>query len=303
MKLLIADDDKTSCDMLVKMTRKWGYEPITVTDGEAAWQVLQQQQPPRILLIDWEMPKLNGLQLCQRIRSYTNSDPAYIIMLTARTETVDVVAALDMGANEYITKPFNLTELQARIQVGKRMLDLQQELNDAKELLAYKANYDVLTGLLNRRAIMEALNKEISRSFRQQQSLCIALTDVDFFKQVNDSYGHLAGDHVLFEMAQRISEQLRPYDSVGRYGGEEFLILFNSQIEGAKIVFERVRQVIANSAFKYQQHTLNITISCGFTVFNPPRDKRESMKLFDTADRALYQAKEHGRNKVIYLEK
>lgn len=301
MKLLIADDDEASSGLLERLTRKWGYDPIIAADGEAAWKVLQQQNPPRILLIDWEMPRLNGLELCQRIRLNSDSNPAYIIMLTARTETADIVSALDTGANEYITKPFNLIELQARIQVGKRMLDLQQELNQAKELLAFRANHDVLTGLLNRRAIMDALNKEIPRSFRQHQPLCIALTDVDYFKQVNDSYGHLAGDHILCEIAQRISSQLRPYDLVGRYGGEEFLLLFNSSREGANIVFERIRAAIANTSFNYQQHTLNITISSGFTIFNPSADERKSMELIDAADKALYKSKRSGRNNVVFL--
>ncbi len=303
MKLLIADDDRASSGLLDTMTCKWGYDPIVVANGELAWELMQQEYPPRILLIDWGMPKLNGLELCQRIRSQSGSNPAYIIMLTARAEPDDIVAGLDMGANDYITKPFNSTELQARLQVGKRMLSLQQELNQANDLLAFRASHDVLTGLFNRRAIMEALSKEVSRSFRQNQDLCIALIDIDFFKQVNDSYGHLTGDHVLSEIAQRISTQLRPYDVVGRYGGEEFLLLFNSSIEGGNIVLERIRIAIANTCFNYQQNTLNVTISSGFTIFNPSEGANDNMKLIDIADKALYMAKEGGRNKVFFLEK
>ncbi|MCK5715492.1 MAG: response regulator, partial [Nitrosomonadaceae bacterium] len=175
MKLLIADDDLTSRTLLESLALKWGYTPVLVEDGEAAWQVLQQENPPRLLLIDWEMPRLNGLSLCQRIRRQSSSDPAYIILLTARNEILDIVIGLEAGANEYITKPFNKIELQSRLQVGNRMLHLQAELNQAKEILAFQASHDVLTELLNRRAIMDALDKEIARAQRQPQTLCVAL--------------------------------------------------------------------------------------------------------------------------------
>ena len=300
MQLLIADDDLTSRTMLEGLTRQWGYEPIAVEDGEAAWQVLQQVKPPRLLLIDWEMPHLNGLGLCQRIRRSPDSNPAYIILLTARNESVDIVAGLEMGANEYITKPFNSIELQARLLVGKRMLDLQAELNQAKEQLAFQASHDVLTGLLNRRAIMDALNKEVARAQRQKQPLCVGLCDIDFFKRINDSHGHIAGDHILQEVAHLITEELRPFDWVGRYGGEEFLLVLNAAQDDAHKLLNRLRLVIANAAFSFAQQTLNVTISCGVTIYVPPEDDRDILTLIDTADKALYAAKKGGRNRVEF---
>ena len=299
MKLLIADDDLTSRVLLENLTRKWGWEPVVVEDGEAAWEVLQQDTAPRLLLIDWEMPRLNGLALCQRIRKQSDTDPAYIILLTSRNQTIDIVTGLEEGANDYITKPFNNVELQARVQVGKRMLGLQQELNQAKEMLAFQASHDVLTGLLNRRAIMEALYKELSRSFRQQQPLCIAMCDIDFFKKINDNYGHLAGDHVIREVTQRISSELRPYDLVGRYGGEEFLLVFNSSVQDAFKLLERMRLSIANTPFNYEKEVLKVTISSGVTVYDSFDDEGDKQVLIDQADKALYEAKENGRNRVV----
>ena len=299
MKLLIADDDLTSRVLLENLTRKWGWEPIVVEDGEAAWEVLQQDNSPRLLLIDWEMPHLNGLALCQRVRRQADTDPAYIILLTSRDETIDIVTGLEVGANDYITKPFNNVELQARVQVGKRMLGLQQELNLAKEKLAFQASHDVLTGLPNRRAIMEALDKEISRSYRQQQPLCVAMCDIDFFKHINDNYGHLAGDHVIREVTQRISAELRPYDMAGRYGGEEFLLVFNSPFKDAHKLLERIRLSIANTPFNYEKESLKVTISSGVTVYDSADEEGDRQVLIDAADKALYEAKENGRNRVV----
>jgi len=299
MKLLIADDDLTSRVLLENLARKWGWEPVVVEEGEAAWEVLQQDNSPRLLLIDWEMPRLSGLALCQRIRKQLNTDPAYIILLTSRDKTIDIVTGLHVGANDYITKPFNNVELQARIQVGKRMLGLQQELNQAKELLAFKACHDELTGLLNRGAIMESLDKELARSYRQKLPLCVAMCDIDLFKQINDNYGHIAGDHVIREVAQRIRAELRPYDLAGRYGGEEFLLVFNSSLQDAQKSLERIRLSISNTPFNYEKEVLKVTISCGVTVYDSFVNEGNKQVLIGAADKALYEAKENGRNKVV----
>jgi len=299
MKLLIADDDLTSRVLLENLSRKWGFEPVAVEDGLAAWEELEKEDSPRLLLIDWEMPRLTGLALCQRIRRKVDSNPVYIILLTSRNKTIDIVTGLEMGANDYVTKPFNNVELQARVQVGKRMLSLQQQLNEAKEKLAFQASHDVLTGLFNRRAVMEGLEKEIARADRQQQTLCVAMCDIDFFKKINDGYGHLAGDQVIREVSQRISSILRPYDIAGRYGGEEFLLVFAASKEDAFSLLERIRLAIAETAFAYEDDVLDVTISCGLTAFNPPEDERSAQVLIDCADKALYEAKHSGRNKVM----
>ncbi len=303
MKLLIAEDDSTSRVMLAAIVGKWGYEPIAVEDGEAAWTILQAEDPPRLLLLDWEMPVLDGLELCQRIRQQETNDHPYIILLTARNDTTDIVNGLHAGSNDYIAKPFENAELQARLHVGQRMLKLQAELNQVREDLAYQANHDVLTGLMNRRAVLQALEKEISRTQRTQETLCIALCDIDYFKQVNDSHGHPAGDAVLQEVARRMTATLRPYDHIGRYGGEEFLIVMNTRSDQMLNTFKRLRCAIAEEPFVIEQMTLSITMSFGISMLLPTSDERDAMLLIASADESLYKAKEMGRNCVVFSEK
>jgi diguanylate cyclase (GGDEF)-like protein len=300
MKILIAEDDPTSQMILIAVVSEWGYEPVAVEDGMQALSVLQAEDPPRILLLDWEMPKLNGLALCQKIREVETSNPPYIILLTGRSQTEDIVKGLKAGANDYIAKPFENAELQARLQVGRRMLDLQYELNRAKEAMAFLANYDELTGLMNRRAVMKAMALEIERSKRSLQPLYICMCDIDHFKSINDTHGHIAGDTVLKEISQRFNSSLRPYDLCGRYGGEEFLIILNSKESDVEQLFERLRQAIADKPFIYEQTEINVTISCGVTLYSPPADERNSTLLLTDADTALYEAKNTGRNRTVF---
>ncbi len=300
MKLLIAEDDLTSRTMLAVIVQNWGFEPIMVEDGEAAWQVMQGAEPPRLLLIDWEMPQLDGLALCQRVRLEKSDDPPYIILLTARSKTADIVEGLSKGANDYIAKPFENAELQARLQVGRRMLDLQAQLNKSKETLTFQATYDALTGLLNRGAVMKVLEQNMAYVQRQPEAaLFICLCDIDHFKRINDTHGHLAGDAILQGVARRIATALRPYDQVGRYGGEEFLILqytFRDQVYNP---FERIRRATADTPFIVEEISLAVTISCGVTLFAPPEDIRNATALLAAADAALYEAKVAGRNRTV----
>lgn len=298
MKLLIADDDLTSRTILAAVTSKWGYEPVVVEDGEAAWQVLQGEDPPRLLLLDWMMPGLSGLELCRRVRERETSDPPFIILLTGRTETEDIVAALEAEANDHIAKPFDNSELQARLRAGQRMLDLQGELNHAKEALFIQATHDSLTGLLNRGAVMELLAQEMARDQRQAHILRIGLCDIDYFKRINDTYGHLAGDEILREFSRRLSSELRAYDQVGRYGGEEFLVVVTSNSEQTLDPFERLRRVIADSPFIVDDDEIEVTMSCGVATYSESR-YADVNALIGAADAALYQAKDAGRNRTV----
>lgn len=302
MKVLIAEDDLTSRTILIALLQKWGFEPIPVADGEAAWQIMQEEESPRLLLIDWEMPKLNGLELCKNIREQACIDPAYIILLTARSSTGDVVLGLENGANDYVLKPFDNAELHARLKVGMRMLALQKELINAKEVMAFQASHDVLTGLINRRAVMDEMECEIERTKRNLQPLYICMCDIDHFKKINDTFGHLAGDEVLREVGKRFNAILRPYDTIGRYGGEEFLIIVNSDEKHVYELFERIRRTIGDEPFVYEQETLKVTISCGVSLFLPPKDKRNTIELLAAADGALYKAKETGRNRIVFSQ-
>lgn len=300
MNLLIADDDPLFRVMLAGITRKWGFEPTVTGDGVEALKLLQQDFPPRLLLIDWEMPRLNGLELCKRVRLMPGNDPPYIILLTSRNDSSDVAIGLDAGANDYVRKPFEPVEFKARLQVGRRMLDLQTEAIAARAQLVHQAKHDALTGLPNRRAIMNAFEREIDRAGRQQIPLAVGMCDIDHFKKINDTHGHLVGDAVLHEVGQRINTTLRSYDNCGRYGGEEFLILVNSEEEEAKEVFERLRQAVSACPIIVGDVSCLVTISCGVTILGG--EIRDNNTILAAADSALYEAKNNGRNRIVFLQ-
>ncbi|NOY63751.1 MAG: diguanylate cyclase [Gammaproteobacteria bacterium] len=300
MKLLIADADLTSRIALEAITRRWGYEPVVVEDGAAAWQVMREEEPPQLLLLDWTMPAPGGLVLCQKIRQQCQGKQPFIILLMARKESADIVSGLEAGANDHIVKPFEMAELQARLQVGRRTLDLQAQSNAAAQALIYQASHDDMTGLMNRRAVMDALERERADAQCESQVLCIGMCDIDHFKRINDGYGDLTGDAVLQGVARRIEGALRPYDHVGRYGGEAFLVVLNANELQAKVVFERICHAVASMPIVVRQTELNVTVSCGVSFFRPPQDDRESAELLVAADGALCEAKEGGRNRTIF---
>ena len=299
MKILIGDDSLTQRVMLEAIVKQWGFEVVLAEDGQQAWDILSGPDAPRLVLLDWEMPGLDGLEVCRRVREREDQDPPYILLLTARRETADIVTGLDAGANDYISKPFENTELHARLRVGARMLDLQRELISAREALEYQAHHDALTGLLNRGAVMQAMAQEMERVKRDGKALQIGLIDVDHFKQINDTHGHPAGDAVLQEMARRIEAVLRPYDRVGRYGGEEFLVLVSGEMADAQALCERLRSEIADQPFGDGQVALRVTVSGGFVPFTS-RDTRGASELLAIADKLLYEAKAAGRNRILF---
>lgn len=225
MKVLVAEDDLTSRNILTTVLKKWGYDPIVVNDGSAALEILQKPDAPGLVILDWAMPELDGVDVCRRIRESDTSNPPYVILLTSKGEKRDTVQGLHAGANDYISKPYDSDELHARIGVGRKMVELQSELIRTRDALAYKAMHDPLTGVLNRRAILDALGKELARAVRHGEGLSIGLCNLDHFKQVNDRYGHQMGDETLCACVETIQSNLRSYDFVGRYGGEEFLVV------------------------------------------------------------------------------
>jgi len=300
MRLLIAEDDKTSRTILTAVLRRWGYEPVAVEDGRSAWDVMQKPDAPLLALLDWEMPGMDGLDVCRSIRESNPPNPPYLIILTARNDKADIVAGLDAGANDYISKPYDNSELQARLNVGRRMVDLQTELLDAKNALAHEAMHDPLTGALNRRAILECLSKELKRAARRKSAVSIGLCDIDHFKLVNDTYGHQAGDAVLSGFVKAIQDSLRGSDLVGRYGGEEFLVVTpDSTGSPQERLYERLRSQIDKLRVATQSGEVGVTVSIG--VAGTGRNNTVDTMLA-AADKALYQAKESGRNRVVYAE-
>lgn len=296
MRILIAEDDFTSRTILAGLLEKFGHEVVVAVDGAEAWRVMQQPDAPRLAILDWMMPKMEGVELCRRIRSLETDQPPYLILLTARERKADIVAGLDAGADDYLVKPYDAGELRARLNVGRRMIDLQANLLEVRNALEYEATHDPLTGALNRKAILNALSLELSREQRQRSGLAIGICDIDHFKRINDTLGHLIGDEVLCGFVRLLESRLRPYDRLGRFGGEEFLII-TPGVKEREIysLYERLRAVVADHPIRTRAGDVSITMSIGVTQ-GKEGDKVE--ELFAAADSALYEAKNGGRNMV-----
>src|SRR5580704_1060368 len=221
MKILIADDEAVSRHLLEKTLTRAGYEVIAVENGVLAAEQLCRPDGPRLALLDWVMPELLGPDVCRHVRQRRDQPYVYMVLLTSKESKQDVVAGLESGADDYLIKPFDPDELKARLRTGLRILQLEDKLVEAREGLRFKATHDPLTGLFNRGVIVDLLGRELGRSHREGSSAVVLLADVDHFKSINDTRGHVVGDAVLKEVACRILRSVRSYDYVGRYGGEE----------------------------------------------------------------------------------
>lgn len=296
MRILVAEDEPVSRRLLEASLSKWGYEVVTASDGVETWRALQEDNAPRLAILDWMMPGGDGIETCQRLRKRTAEPYVYVLLLTAKGQKQDLLEGLEAGADDYLTKPFDSLELKARLRAGTRILDLQEQLIAAREQMRVQATHDALTGIWNRAAILETLQRELARSERQKLPVAIIMVDIDHFKQINDSHGHLAGDAVLREAARRLRSSIRPYDSIGRYGGEEFLIIVpGTNPQGAFSQAERLRVSMSREPITFSDGHVNVTISLGVTV-NSGGEKGE--ELIHAADAALYRAKSRGRNRT-----
>jgi two-component system, cell cycle response regulator len=296
-KILIAEDDPVSRRLLEAFLSKWGYQVVTASDGLDALRILDGENAPSLAVLDWMMPGMEGPQVCQRIRAHSDRPYVYVLLLTARNQQDDILRGLESGADDYLTKPFDAPELRARLHVGQRILDLQNRLIAANEELRFRATHDELTGLANRRVVLEAVAREHSRQSREGGTFGIVMIDLDHFKNVNDSFGHLAGDAVLKEAARRIATCVRPYDTVGRYGGEEFLVVApHCDRKGGVRLAERIREYLQAAPIETGTGPVPVTSSCGIAVSatDKPLDPKQLLLL---ADDALYRAKELGRNR------
>lgn len=305
MRILIAEDDLTSRTILTAAMKKWGYEVVMVNDGQAAWEILQQPDAPWLVILDWMMPGMDGLEVIRRARVQYVEQPPYIILLTSKNEKGDIMSGLETGANDYIKKPFDNEELFARMRVGQRTLELQTRLYETQQNLAHLATHDPLTGILNRRAILDQLRKELSRTRRDSDNdkgvgLSIGFIDIDHFKQINDQCGHQAGDEVLCGIVGILGNHLRAYDTFGRLGGDEFLVVAPvSGEENSQHLFERLLAAIAASQIKTCAGEVPVTVSIGVAL----ADAESNIdKLLDSADAAMYRAKREGGNRVVNAE-
>ncbi|HEY4739737.1 MAG TPA: diguanylate cyclase [Candidatus Acidoferrales bacterium] len=299
MRVLIAEDDKISRRVLEASLNEWGYDVTAVADGKEALELLGGENAPRLAVLDWMMPGLEGVEVCRKIRERSDQPYVYVLLLSARSEKQDMLAGLKAGADDYLTKPFDAHELRARIFAGERILRLQDELIGTQQALQFQATHDVLTGLLNRRAILRDVTRELSRARRENTLVGLILVDIDHFKAVNDRYGHLTGDAILHGVALRMSGLLRGYDSIGRYGGEEFLVLApSSDAEGAMQFAERLRAGVESTTYETEAGSLRLTLSLGVAISNL-EEARNAQALLQAADAALYRAKAAGRNRIV----
>jgi len=297
-RVLIAEDDPVSCHLLKSFLVKWDYDVAVATDGLAALKILESEDTPRLAVLNWMMPGMEGVQICQRVREQRNRPYVYVLLLTARSEKRDLLRGLELGADDYLTKPCDCEELRARLLVGERILSLQDDLIAAREELRFRATHDLLTGIFNRGTVMDALQTELSRQVREQRPCGVILVDIDHFKQVNDTYGHLNGDEVLQIVARRLKQCLRPYDTVGRYGGEEFLIIASAVDEsGTLALAERIRIALESTPVMTQAGEVHITASLGAAISSTDARISDSQVLLRLADKALYRAKAQGRNR------
>lgn len=302
MKILIAEDDPVSRRLLEVTLSKWGYEVIACADGQAAWDVLKAPDAPQLVILDWMMPRMDGLQVCKQVRDREErpSEPyVYILLLTAKSQKTDMVTGLEAGADDYLTKPFDAQELRVRLRAGRRILDLLDELVRAREIILEESRKDSLTQLSTRATVLELLQQELDRSQRsvdRDTPVSVILADLDHFKHINDTYGHLAGDAVLREAARRMRDAIRPYDSIGRYGGEEFLlVLSNCDTIGAVALAERLLQAVRKETIVLAEGAVSMTLSAGVATSGIVQNAET---LVGAADAALYRAKRSGRNCV-----
>ena len=296
-KILIAEDDPISRRLLEVFLNRWGYDVAVAASGTEALDLLDQVDAPRLAVLDWMMPGLEGVQVCRKIRERKDRPYVYILLLSARAQKEDLLLGLESGADDYLTKPFDAPELRARLHVGQRILQLQDGLMAAGAELLFRATHDSLTGISNRGVILDILRREYSRQVREGGSFGIVLLDVDHFKSVNDTYGHLCGDTVLQEVVRRVTSTVRAYDTVGRYGGEEFLIVApSSGAEGILRLSERVRLAIEATPIKTDAGEISVTVSLGLAVSSEAAPLDPELML-STADEALYRAKADGRNR------
>jgi two-component system cell cycle response regulator len=303
MQVLVVEDSAVYRKVIGDQLQDWHFEMTVAKTGAEAWEVLQQPDSPKLVLLDWVLPDIDGIELCQRIRQAGASRPyIYVILLTRRNGRKNILNAMQAGADDYLVKPFDALELRAHLLVGKRILDLQEKLISARELMRIAATHDFLTGLMNRGAVLDALHRELERARRERKPVGVFLADLDHFKDVNDSLGHLFGDEALKEIAQRLRSELRPYDSIGRYGGEEFLLILpGCDVRTTLLRGKQLCKVVANEPVVSSGVGRVITMSMGVAVSEGSEDY-EIEALLSQADVGLYAAKQKGRNRIEHVE-
>jgi len=311
--VLIAEDDPTSRQLLEKAVGALGYEVLTAADGLVAWNIIRQREV-RVVIADWEMPGMNGLSLCRRVRSGVLPHYLFFILLTSKTGKNEIIEGLEAGADDYLTKPFDRSELAARLRTGRRIVDLEYELSAKNEILEdlngrlqRMALTDPLTEIGNRRGFYDTLDRLHGKDGVSESGYALVMCDVDNFKSYNDSYGHVAGDQVLKDVTAAMKKCLRSNDGIFRYGGEEITVyLPTATLESGREVAQRICRAVEALKVPHSGNTTGfVTVSCGVAAAGDAASSAETKgrekgweHVLSRADEALYLAKSRGRNRV-----
>jgi diguanylate cyclase (GGDEF)-like protein len=307
MRILVAEDEASSRLLLERTIKNLRHECLVAVDGHQAWELFQSNKVD-VVISDWLMPGMDGIELCRRIRKMIGAPYTYFIFVTMLSDKDHCLVGLEAGADDYLSKPLNLFDLEARLLVAERMTSLhrqlsvqQTELERVVGLLSEQVHRDPLTQLLNRLRLKEDFEALQNKIERYKHSCCLALCDIDFFKAFNDHYGHMAGDDVLCAVARAISQNVRACDSVYRYGGEEFLIVLPEQsLTSAAVAVARMLEAVEHLAIPHHARKPEgvVTMSAGIAALSPGASKAIEAALKE-ADKALYAAKESGRNRLV----
>lgn len=302
-QVLVAEDSAVYRHLLSSHLQEWGLPFLIAKDGSEAWRFLQRPDCPKLVLLDWVLPDIDGVELCRRIRlADAEKSYSYVILLTGKGAKADLLEAMQAGADDYLVKPFDQLELRARLLVGKRIVELHKQLVSAKESLRYSATHDSLTGILNRGEVFDSLRRELDRAKRSRKPVSIIMADVDHFKDVNDTLGHPFGDEALKEITRRFRSKLRLYDSLGRCGGEEFLIVLpDCDLRSAMVRADELRACIGSEPIALSGTSRSITVSMGVAL-SAHQAADDITALLNRADRGLYLAKQSGRDCVAHVD-
>jgi diguanylate cyclase (GGDEF)-like protein len=299
--ILVIDDSRLIAHVAKNILSKQGYEVLLAQDGETGFDMAKDNKPDLILL-DLILPGIDGYEVCRRIKNNSPTADIPVIMLTSKTEHADKVRGLEMGALDYVTKPFDEGELIARVNTHLRIKELHESLQEKNRLLLEMANRDGLTGLYNHRYFQETISKDFKKALRYKESFSCIMFDIDYFKKFNDTYGHQTGDVVLKTLGGLVKNLMRDSDLAARYGGEEFaLLLYHTVASDAYQIAERLRKTVEQHKFQADDLVLSVNISVGVASYYHP-EISDAKTLIECADKALYKAKEEGRNKVVAFE-
>ena len=295
-RVLVVDDDDLSRDLVGKALTYEGYQVRLVESGAAGLQMLNEWLP-HLVLLDMNMPGLNGMETLPRLR--VRDEYVSVMFVSANSRTEDVIRGLDAGADDYVCKPFDVGELLARVRTQLRIKDLNDSLKKANDRLKELIDIDDLTGLFNMRSLYKRLDFELDRARRYNRSVCVLMMDLDHFKNVNDKHDHLFGSHVIKSVGKIVRDNIRKVDFAARYGGDEYLVVLTEiNQEGAVTFANRLRTIISQTTFENEFYSIDLTASLGLAIVNPTERELDARGLVRYADRALYEAKEKGRNRV-----